>query len=519
MALSFAAMNFPLGRQDFRTLRRDGLRYVDKTEHLARVMGINKYLFLARPRRFGKSLSVTTLKELHSGDRELFDGLWAHEHWDFAAAHSTVIHLELSGLGYDALGVDAALRDFVHRTARRLGLSGHLSGARDLQAQFAALLEAAAAASPSGQVALLVDEYDKPIVDYLDDPDRAEAHRDELKRFYAVLKGADAFLRLVFITGVSAFGKVSVFSDLNNVTDLSLHPAAATLVGITERELDDNFAAELRAAALPRERVRRWYNGYRFATAPTTERVYNPWSLLSFLSSGELASHWFETGTPTWLTRLVLRGGAYPLTGVRVKRENLTAFDLRAIDPVAVLFQTGYLTIAAFDSEANVLALDYPNLEVRQAFESQLLRLLSPASSASSLSQDLLYALRDGRIDRVAEIVDAALAGVPYPIWGHHPREAIFHMVVHLLLSASGALAQSEVSSRRGRADVVAEAGQRIYCFEFKRGVPARRAVQQILERGYLDPYAHRGLRRVAVGMTFDAERRRLREWASEELP
>ncbi len=272
-------MLYSLGYQDFRTLREDGRTYVDKTEAIARVLELNKYLFLARPRRFGKSLTVSTLAELHSGDRELFRGLWAYDHWDFVAKQHSVVWLQFASSGFMTEGLEAGMHNMLERNAEHLGLHIPPREGATYPTRFGALLRAAARASPSGKTVLLVDEYDKPIVQYIGEREGAEgellltkarAHRDQLKGFHSVLKDADPHLALVFITGVSALSKVSIFADLNNVTNLSLHRGAATLVGITEAELAATYGEPLAATGVDPAEVRRWYNGYRFA--PSAER-------------------------------------------------------------------------------------------------------------------------------------------------------------------------------------------------------------------------------------------------------
>ncbi len=253
-------MKYAIGLQDFRKIREEGFQYVDKTEHICRLIENGGYLFLSRPRRFGKSVTVSTINELYSGSEELFDGLWAGEHWDFAEKQRPVIWLKFSSMDYENLGVTAALLHELHSIIDRRGIE--MPQGLTLKLMFREFIFHLAQSSPSGKVVLLIDEYDKPIIDYIHDIPQAETNRDALRNFYAVLKDADPYLELVFITGVSAFSKVSLFSELNNLRNLTLHPAAYTVVGITQEELEANFGEQLSDTGFTREAIREWYNGY-----------------------------------------------------------------------------------------------------------------------------------------------------------------------------------------------------------------------------------------------------------------
>lgn len=505
-------MKYPLGIQDFRSLREGGYVYVDKTEQICRVADAGKYFFLARPRRFGKSLTVSTLHELYSGSAELFEGLWAGEHWDFAARRRPVVWLKFASSGFRTAGLKAALHRMVDASADQLGIDLLPDGPFD--ARFDALLRSAAAISPAGRVVLLIDEYDKPIIDYLNDIERAEANRDLLKSFYSVLKDADPILELVFITGVSAFAKVSIFSDLNNVTNLSLDPLAYDLVGITPAELEGTFAAQLDATDFTRETIREWYNGYSWGG---DVRVYNPWSLLTFLRSGLLRNYWFETGTPTFLVEAMRAGGAYDVRGVQASAMGMLDFDLRHLDPVTVLFQTGYLTVVDSEPEYALYTLDYPNREVRQSLERMLLRLYldRPPTEPMTRVRALHHAFERGDLEGVIAVIDATFAELPFEHW-RRDDEHLFHAIVHLLFNLLGVHVRSEVHTARGRCDAIVETDARVYAFEFKRDRPAAEALAQIRERGYLDRFADGGRERVAVGVSFDSERKAVREWAVE---
>ena len=518
-------MKFTLGRQDFRDIRERELIYVDKTEEVCRVAELRTFVFLSRPRRFGKSLTVSTLAELYSGDRALFAGLWAYDHWDFAGRESSVIYLEFAGSGFADSGLRTALHRLIDDNAAALGVSG-LPAATDVgpSLRLRALVQAAAAASPSGRAVLLVDEYDKPITHHIEGgaggtlDEGIEETLRELRAFYGVLKGLDKYLELVFITGVSAFARVSLFSDLNNLFNISLQRENATLVGLTERELTTYFAADISETGVSREVVRKWYNGYRFAAG--AERVYNPWSVLAFLRARELDNHWYGTGSPAWLLRMAVRLPAFSLDDLHVAAMRLTSFDVRDIDVVGLLYQTGYLTIVSYDPDRRRYRLDYPNWEVREAFGRSLLDALStelPASAVADRGFRAQDALAAGDVAAFLAQVDALLAGIPYPLWEAR-RESAYHLVAHTLLQIMGARATSEVATARGRADTVVETEDFVYGFEFKVDRPVAEALTQIRERGYLDGYTGDGRRVMAVGVSFDSGTRRVGDWGGEEV-
>jgi hypothetical protein len=301
-------MKYPIGIQDFRELREGGYVYVDKTKHLHRIITGGKFFFLSRPRRFGKSLLLSTINELYKGSKELFQGLWIENHWDWEGEHRPVIWLRFASFNYKDNELKAAIQNGVEKAAESMGIE---LNNRELAHPLQDLIQKAHHRFGK-KVVLLIDEYDKPIIDYLDEPEKAEANRDTLKWFYSVLKDSDPYLELVFITGVSAFSKVSIFSDLNNLYNLSLVAPARTLLGITQEELEHYFAEPLKT--VDKKEVRRWYNGYSWGG---TEKVYNPFSILSFFrGGGEYRNFWFETGTPTFLVK-EMKKRSYSICGIR----------------------------------------------------------------------------------------------------------------------------------------------------------------------------------------------------------
>ncbi len=509
-------MRYPLGIQDFRRLRTDGYAYVDKTRQIIGMLDAGVALFLSRPRRFGKSLTVSTLAELYGGERgrPLFEGLWAESNWDFAKMERPVIWLKFNDLD-PVNGFEPALVRELHYLAERMGheLDRTIEEPSQLLRR---LIDKASGSHPSRRCVVLFDEYDKPIVDYLDDIELAEKNRASLKRFYGVLKGAGSQLQLIFLTGVSAFSKVSIFSDLNHVVNLSLDPVAHTVVGITAAELEGAFAAQLDVTDVPRDTIRQWYNGYSWGGA-SEERVYNPWSMFNFLRTRELENYWFSTGTPTWLVRLLRDRGRYDPAGVIAGRLDLTGFRVDDIDTTAALFQTGYLTVASSLSGSEYM-LDYPNLEVRQSLARMLLASYLGVHDRETRApvRAISSAFRQNDLATVFAELNALLAGVPYDLW-QRGDEGILHAIVHLTFSLVGVEVRSEVHTSKGRCDSLVETATHVYALEFKRDRAVAEALAQVRERGYLVPYAASAKTRVAVGVAFDSAARGIGDWGVEE--
>ncbi len=511
-------MKYPIGIQDFRKLREGGFVYVDKTKHIHQLLQGSKYFFLSRPRRFGKSLLLSTIRELYEGQQHLFKGLWIHEHWEWETAKKKVVWLKFSSQGMKTLGLIPSLNEMIRKEAERLNV--HLTEqAYDLR--FRELLAKAAAGS---RVVLLIDEYDKPIIDYLDEQSTAEEHREVLKSFYSVLKDSDPHLELVFITGVSAFSEVSIFSDLNNLYNLTLTPQSRHLNGISQEELEHYFEQPLQQIAQQQglsyegllQKVRLWYNGYNWTQ---NERVYNPFSLLSFLHAREFHNFWFETGTPTFLLKTARQYGYYDFSKKQASRLMLSEFELGQLHPLPILFQTGYLTLKSGPDRTGLYTLDYPNLEVKAAFEERLLNLYAEDKHLESgirISR-LLYALEAQDMEAVVTIINATFASIPYEHW-QRENEHFFHALLHLTFSLLGAYIQSEVHSGQGRCDAIVETEAHLYAFEFKLDHSAEEALEQIIDRDYLGPYADRSKARVAVGVNFSSRSKQIDDWRIREL-
>ncbi len=513
----------PIGISSFEVLRTRGNVYVDKTEDIYHLLTEGMYYFLARPRRFGKSLLVSTLRCLFEGKRELFEGLWLVEHSDWDWPTHPVVFLDFNGISHDTpqhfeIALKRALLNIAK--ANQLILDAPL-----LKEQFKELI-LKLQRSTSQPVVVLIDEYDKPIIDHLGQGETrlqiAEANRDIQKQFFGVLKDGDVMdvLRLVFITGISRFSRVSIFSELNNLYDLTMHTRYATMLGYTQAELEHYFTAHIQHLAdnlgyTPDEmltKLGQYYDGYRFSVRDA--HVYNPYSILSTLGHGQLGNYWFETGTPTFLINL-LREKNYPIPqieGINVDEMTFGNYDIRNLQPEALLFQSGYVTIHTV--EGSLYHLGYPNHEVKLAFSKQLLFSFMSAVDANRRSRFLRLSqhLQAEDFDAFFETITAIFASIPYDIQTKRD-EAYYHTLFYLMVSASGVGTQSSTLTSRGRIDMVVELPDKVYLIEFKCNHSAAAAIQQIQDKGYAEPYQQSGKKIILIGINFSTQDRTLAEW------
>ena len=510
-------MKLPVDRQDFRALREDGMAYVDKTPQIIRMCEAGKFFFLSRPRRFGKSIMVSTLAELYSGDRELFRGLHAYDNWDFARKKCPVIWIDFSSASLSYGDLRGRLSYIVERAASQLGyvLPEELPPSEQLDR----LILLAAKDSPTGRVVVLIDEYDKAIVRNLNEPEVAVAVRDELRDFYGVLKGLDRQLELVFLTGVSAFGKVSLFSALNNLRNLTLDPLGYDLVGITQAELEATFGERLERWSNSREEIRAQYNGYCWGP-PGSPKVYNSFSVIRYLDNGLLRNHWANSGSPKWLADVLAERGLYDIDGTSASGPQLLSFPLEHLSTTAVLFQTGYLTVVDYEPGPERYTLAIPNREVRMTFEEVLLEAYSgPASEeVTTKVHELRRAIVGDDLASAIEILNEALEAIPHQLYAGH-GERFYHALIFLLFRQVGIAIEAEVSSHRGRADAILKTDTHVYIFEFKLDASAAAALAQIGERGYAAPFRGDGREVVCVGVNIDSGERRVTDWGEERLP
>ena len=508
----------PIGLQTFRKVREGGYYYVDKTAYIRRLLDEGAHYFLSRPRRFGKSLLVDTLKELFEGDESLFTGLYIHDRWDWSVRYP-VVRLDFSGGNFKEPGfVEATLMEQLAAVERRAGIVSEYATA---PGRFAFLLEALH--DRAGQpVAVLIDEYDKPILDALEVSDIARANRDFLRGLYAVIKASDAHVRFTFITGVSKFSKVSLFSGLNNLTDITLDPSYSAICGYTEADLDAVFAPEL--PGLDRDQIRDWYNGYRWASTLSTaetlgdEKVYNPFDILLLFRHRRFAAYWFETGTPTFLLETLFQRqvSSLALDGMIGSDELLSAFDVDDMATEALLFQTGYLTLIDAKDRGGrwFYRLGYPNREVRQSLNESLLRYLVQDGTRQTANSGQLYDLLEANdFDGLKTLFHAFFASIPYEWYTNNDiagYEGYYASVFYSYFASLGLDIRVEDSSSHGRADMAVLFNGGVYLFEFKvvEQASAGSALAQLQARQYADKYRSLGQPIYLIGVEFSKDER-----------
>jgi len=518
----------PIGVQDFARMINGNFVYVDKSRQVYELARIPQaFYFLSRPRRFGKSLLVSTFNALFEGRKELFKGLWI-ENSDWEWKPHPIVAIDFNGV--DATEVtllEKSLASSLNLTARLHGLTLHEEIlTRKFVELFIALYE-----KYQRPAVVLIDEYDKPIVTHLGKGEAglqiARENREMLKKFFGVLKEIEVSkrLRLVFITGISKFSRVSIFSDLNNLQDLTMHADYADLVGYTQTELESYFGdwiAEFarRQQTTPEQilqRLREWYNGHRFT--PADLPVYNPFSILNVFSEYRFKNFWFETATPSFLVNL-LKEKDYPLPkleSLEVEETVFSTYELENLRLEALLFQTGYVTIHGFDGF--LYKLGYPNQEVKTSFLSYLYNNLVEIADTTLKAQyiRLHQYLAQEDMAQFIETANAILSAIPYPqISGQD--EPYYHTVFYLMLSASGVLVHTEPLTSQGRIDIAVEFKDKVYVVELKCNQSAEEAIQQIRQKRYGEKYLQSGRRIFLLGINFDTRERAIKDWRLETL-
>lgn len=508
----------------FRDIIESSFLYVDKTRYLYDLVRYAKgTYFIARPRRFGKSLLISTLEEIFRGHKELFRGLWIYES-DYQWESYPVIQLDFALQSVKtAEETEQAIIAVLNRVAADYGLT--LTG-YDHQSLFADLTRQLAAIH-NGKVVLLIDEYDKPLVDNLSNLAEAQQIRNTLRAFYGVVKALDRYWRFVLITGISRFSRVGVFSSMNNLDDLTMSIRAANLLGITEAELRHYFKEYIAEVAVQRQRsaedvlteIRSWYNGFRFAH--DGESVYNPFSTIQFFLDKRFSNYWFATGTPYFLIQL-LKERDYDIQSLeRVEADDLLlqTYEIDNLAIIPLLYQTGYLTIKESESDefGTFYILSYPNHEVRHSFITYLLNAYSGSDGQLTEShlRRLVQALRTGHLSQFFETLNIFFANLDYDLHLEHEKyyQSIFYMIFLLL----GLRTAAEMKTNSGRIDAVIELDKRIFIFEFKLGDSASTALQQTKDKGYAEKYRLQGKPITLVGANFDYKARKLTEWTEEE--
>jgi len=526
--------SLPIGVQDFEKLRNRNLLYIDKTQYVVDLLQGGGVYFLSRPRRFGKSLFLSTLGAYFEGQKELFKGLFLeHGEPELAAAQGReawqkhpVLYLDLNTEEYnkpEELGKLLTLH-----LSRWEELYGSNINEDTPSARFSGIIRRAYEQTGQ-QVVLLVDEYDKPLLQAVDKPELYETFRSQLYAIYSNIKSNDRYIRFVFLTGVSRFGKLTIFSGLNSLKDISMDVRYSSICGITETELIENFTSEIEALAVELKlsfeaaltELKKWYDGYLFTEKG--EHVYNPFSILNALDSKELEAYWYATGTPTFLVKYLKNKKFYlPAleNDVRMGREGLQVSPLETQDPIPILFQTGYLTIK--EKLPAAYRLGFPNEEVRYGFmKNLLLGYYETVTDSGTEISHFLESIAVGDIDAFMTRLKAIIGGIPYST----TKQENYHeyngeVAVYLVFSLMGQYTQTEVHCPGGRADAVVHTSNAIYIFEFKMegaGTPED-ALAQIEERGYANRYLASGKKLVCIGVTFDPKTRNIGEWAVKPL-
>ncbi len=500
----------PIGIQTFRKIREGGsYYYVDKTPWIQALLDEGSHFFLSRPRRFGKSLFLDTLKELFEGAEPLFRGLYIHDRWDWSVRHP-VVRLSFGGGNFTEEGsLHANLMAQLDAVEARTGVA---SGYATAPERFGDLLKRIHDRTRR-PVVVLVDEYDKPILDALAVPDVARANREYLRGVYSVIKDRDAHVRFVFLAGVSKFSKVSLFSGLNNLKDITLDARHSALCGYTDDDLDTVFAPELEG--LERERIREWYNGYNWLGE---RKVYNPYDILLLFDRREFDAWWFETGTPTFLVETLFerRVGSPDLARMLASSDLLSAFDVDDMATEALLFQTGYLTVVGEEELAGgaVYRLGYPNREVRQSLNRSLLRrLVRDGSGQMRNSVRLEDLLSRNDIEGLGDVFHSFFASIPYHWYTNNDiarYEGFYASVVYSYFASLGLDVTVEDATSHGRLDMAVRFGGNVYLFEFKVVEMASEgaAMAQLKDRNYADKYRGLGQPIHLVAVEFSRETR-----------
>lgn len=514
-------VRYPIGIQSFESLRELGYLYVDKTEMIYNLVTSSKCVFLSRPRRFGKSLLLSTIQAYFEGKRELFKGL-AIEQLEREWRVHPVLKLSLATYhAADGGNLEEILGNQFAEWEEKYGVK---ISTTDLSSRFGNIIKAAYNATGM-PVVILVDEYDNPIIETMHDPERSEAHRLLLKSIYVNIKDLDQYIRFTMLTGVSRFSKMTIFSGLNNLRDISLKEEYATLCGITESELREIFIQGIEKLALKRETdfegaialLKANYDGYHFTKE--SPDIYNPFSLLWALDDGELGSYWFQSGTPEFLIRQIQKGGNFlpEMFNESVEESLLAETDIFETTPIALLYQTGYLTIKGYE-EPDLYHLGIPNLEVRQGLFRNLARhyLSESPTTISKNVREVRKLLEEKRIDEAMERLRTFMAGIPYEM-AEKATELHYENNLFIIFVLIGVDARPEWHTSGGRIDLLLRMRNYIYIIELKKDGTPYEALAQIREKDYARQFIGDPRPIINLGVTFSTDTRNITAWKVEE--
>ena len=511
-------MKYPIGIQNFGEIRRNGYVYVDKTQLMYKMVSEGKYYFLSRPRRFGKSLLLSTLETYFEGEKELFKGL-AVEQFENEWTKYPIMHLDLNTGKYDTKEVlDAMLNNFL---CQMEFLYGSMVAEVTFGLRFQGVIRRAFEKTGK-QVVILVDEYDKPMLQAIGNDELQTEYRNTLKAFYGALKSCDRYIKFAFLTGVTKFGKVSVFSDLNNLIDISMLPAFSNICGITEKELHDNFDDSVEALAssngLTKEecylRLRTDFDGYYF-NEYTKEGVYNPFSVLNTFNGQVFRDYWFETGTPSFLVYQLKKTG-YPLdamTEEELSADTLNSIDIMDENPLPLLYQSGYLTIKDYDKEFDCYRLGFPNREVEQGFIKYLLPFYTPKNTDKKTYAIASFVkdVRQGDAEGFMRRLEGFFATGDYQVMGK--AELYLQNTLYVFFRLMGFYVEVERHTTNGRMDILIQTPDYIYILELKLNQSADVALQQIEDKDYAQPFANDPRQLFKIGINFSTEKKLIDDW------
>lgn len=490
---------------------------MDKTDKIYSLASSGKYYFLSRPRRFGKSLLVSTMEAYFQGKRELFRGL-AMETLEKEWKEYPVLHLDLSGASYTSREVlDSKLANALDIWERQYDIQKRYSAA---SVRFANVIDAACEATGQ-QTVILIDEYDKPIIDNLDDPELQEYYRSALQGFYSVLKSKDGQIRFGFLTGVTKIGKMSVFSGLNNLNDISMESGYADICGISEDDLHKYFPESISELAEANgmsegqcyDRLAEMYDGYHFCRKG--DGMYNPFSLLNTFKKREFNEYWFETGTPSFLVKIMQRTSydITHLTDEEVDSSLLSTVNTVFENPIPLLYQSGYLTITGYDPEFALYRLGFPNREVKTGFLNFIFQYYVPGETTSGMTliSKMARALRGGKPEEMMKLLEALFARANYQIQGNAEKD--FQYAMYIIFELLGEYVQTEKQTSNGRIDILLQTKDYVYIMELKVNGSADEALKQIEEKGYDRPFSADPRRLFRIGVSFSSANRRIDEW------
>jgi len=508
----------PTDLSSFKIMREGNYLYVDKTQHIYDLIsGGSRCFFLSRPRRFGKSLLISTLNELFSGNKELFKGLDLYKKMKQWPVHP-VLHIDLSLLQRDTPAeLKQALSDLLKKLGKKHKID--LSEDKTISGKFRTLVTEL---SEKNKVVLLIDEYDKPILDHVDNPVVADEMRKILSGFYGVIKGLDSSLAFVFITGVSKFTKTSIFSGLNNLNDITLDPRYATLVGYTQQELEHNFKdylvdfAKIQKMSKQKtlEELKRWYNGYCFTPHATT--VYNPYSITSAFDKKHFGNFWFASGSPSFLMKLIKKYD-FPLLELDhslISEYELNPSDVEQLRLEAILVQAGYLTIESYNPMSKNYMLTYPNYEVTESFIKNVATLMThkKISQFNDLAQQLRQYLLNNDPEGLLTMIYTFLAGVPYSV--RIGVERFYQSILYTIFKIIGADVIVEDATNIGRIDITLQTATHIYLIELKAKASAKKALEQIMTRRYFEKFKNDKKQVVLIGLSLNQKKNNLsKQW------